>query len=74
MHCQPGAARVARDVVVSHSHLGQVGQQSGVQARAKKHRAACHAVLHKDVSAGVTFDAPIMDLYRELRAEFGGGH
>jgi hypothetical protein len=29
-------------------------------------------VLHKYVSAGVTFDAPVMELYKQLHAEFGG--
>jgi hypothetical protein len=60
-------------VSVSHYKLGQFGQQTGDQALAKKHRAACHAVLHKYVSAGVTFDAPVLNLYRQLHAAFGRG-
>jgi hypothetical protein len=69
----PELAQAARDVVVSHHKLGEFGQRRGDQALAKKHRAACHAVLHKYVSAGVTYDAPVMNLYQELHAEFDGG-
>jgi tetratricopeptide (TPR) repeat protein len=69
----PESAQAARDVVVSHYKLGQFGQQTGDEALTKKHRSACYAVLHKYVSSGVTFDAPVMELYRELRAEYGGG-
>jgi hypothetical protein len=64
------SASYARDVVVSHFKLAQFGQQGGNQALAMKHFTTCHAAR---ISAGVTFDRPIMGLYQQLHAAFGGG-
>jgi len=69
----PGSAATIRDVVVSHYKLVGFGMQTGDQQLATRHRLACRAVLHEAVTAGMTFDAPIMELYRQLSQTGGGG-
>jgi hypothetical protein len=68
-----GAASYARDVVVSHFKLAQFGRRSGDAALTRKRNAVCHALMQRFISAGVTSDAPVMGLYRQLHSEFGGG-
>jgi len=67
------SAEAARDVVVSHFKLAQFGLKTGDQPLAERHLGACHTLLHERISAGVVFDPPIMRLYQQLHADFGGG-
>ncbi|MBK9140380.1 MAG: SEL1-like repeat protein [Verrucomicrobia bacterium] len=69
----PESASVVRDVVVSHFKLAQFGLQGGNQALAMRHFGECHRLLHARIAVGVTFDPPIMNLYQQLHAAFGGG-
>ena len=67
----PDSAAKVRDVVVSHFNLAGFGERTGDQALAERHNAACYAVLHRSIAAGVTFDPPVMRLYEHLRSALG---
>jgi tetratricopeptide (TPR) repeat protein len=64
----PRSALTVRDVLVSHYTLAMLLIND--KAKALSHRRACYDLLHQSVTTGMTFDAPIMDLYETLRHEF----
>jgi tetratricopeptide (TPR) repeat protein len=68
----PGSAATIRDVVVSHYKLAGFGMQHGNQELAVRHLNGCFRVLHAAVTAGMTFDPPIMGLYQQLQQMAGG--
>ena len=50
----------------------QRAQAAGEQELAGKCLAGCHAVLHELIAAGCQLDAPMVQLYEQLNAAFGG--
>lgn len=68
----PRSAEAARGLVVSRYKLAACAAQTSDSASELQYRRECYAVLHPIISAGVDFDPPIMSLYQQLHAQFGG--
>ena len=67
----PDSAALARDVFVSHYKLMTFHAAAEDAAAAARHLRASYDLLHPRISAGVTFDPPVMQFYELLQAEFG---
>ncbi len=71
MKANPESVQAARDVVVSRYKLAGIAQRRGDSAEEEKQAKACYDVLHSRITAGVTFDAPMMEFYETLKLKFG---
>ena len=71
LKANPDSARAARDVVMSHFKLAKFARSNGDAEASDKYARACLDLLHARITAGVTFDPPIMRLYQQLRKIYG---